>query len=118
MVFFFTLECANPQPLGMQDERILNSQITASSEYSQSEYPAYNARLNWQANKCWITQNPNSWLQVSFGRFAKVVKILTQGRWGDNSHSDWVTSYYLSYGNDGLNFYDYAYRGNTKVRTD
>ena len=109
----FTLECADPEPLGMQDERILNSQITASSVYSN--HHAINARLNWQPNKCWITYDPDSWLQVSFGRFVNVVQVLTQGRWGDQTYFNWVKSYYLSYGNDGLNFYDYAFQGNTKV---
>jgi hypothetical protein len=110
----YLLECANPQPLGMQDERIQDSQISASS--SLQGWPASHARLNWQATKCWITTfNPtDSWLQVSFGRFAKVVQMLTQGRWG-SQHDHWVKSYYLSYGNDGVNFYEYAYRGTTKV---
>ncbi|XP_028392900.1 uncharacterized protein LOC114517402 [Dendronephthya gigantea] len=111
----FYKECSNAGPLGMQDERILNNQITGSYEYPHPPYHPYNARLNWKAGyHWWGGSDQGAWLQVSFQRFAKVVEIATQGRWGErNDH--WVKTYSLSYGNDGKHFYDYAYKGTTKV---
>lgn len=109
------LECANPQPLGMQDERIVSAQITDSFNHADPFGPN-SARLNWKDGHCWVAYGQNPWLQVSFNRFTKVMQILTQGRWGSHSSEQWVKSYSLSYGNDGVDFYDYAYRGNTKVR--
>ena len=99
----------------MQDGRIVSAQITDSFNHGDP-YGPNNGRLNWQAGTCWVAYGENQWLQIAFNRFTKVVQILTQGRWGNHEHEQWVKSYYLSYGNDGVDFYDYAYRGTTKVR--
>ena len=115
-VIFSLLESADPQPLGMQSGRILSSQISASYVFPHANYHPDKARLNWESNKCWFSFGGNTWWQVSFPRFVKVVQIQTQGRYGGGTYQNWVESYYISYGNDGINFYKYAQRGSTKVK--
>ena len=99
-------------PLGMEDGRIADSQITASSEYDDSRpkhktyHGANNARLNrrpqsvgnvyttgaWCAGK----KDVNQWIQVEFTIPTWVTGVLIQGRQGP-VHHQWVTKYKVYY---------------------
>jgi len=100
-----------PTALGMEDGRILDSQVTASSQYSAFTKAAY-ARLHListpEKQGAWAAANkkydPNPWLQVDLLRQVHVLAIATQGRSGN---PQWVTSYSLQSGNDGVMFIDY-----------
>ena len=83
----------------MEDKRIPDSSITASSAYN-SNYKAYNGRLNkvytttgWGG---WFARwNTHQWFEVDFGSKVTISRIATQG------HSDydaWITEYALSHG--------------------
>ena len=116
----------------MESGKILNQQITASSE-SKADHAAHQGRLNfhevveggvlkksgsWTARK----NDKNQWLQVDLLRKESVItSVATQGR---NSHplfktfNQWVKSYKLQYSNNGVDFeyYKDAKQNSAKVR--
>ena len=104
------------EALGMQDGRIPDSSITASSEYG-SAYKAINSRLHflyrsgrigaWRAK----TSDVFQYLQVNFGNWAKITRVATQGR---QDYDYWVKSFSLSYGADDVFFKTYK-SGTKKV---
>ena len=101
----------------MQNGRIPDSAITASSEYSAS-YKAINGRLHflyrsgrygsWTAGKTDVFQ----YLQVNFGDWTKVARVAIQGR---QDKDQWVKSFSLSYGYDPIFFKAYKEDGVKKV---
>ena len=109
----------NCKPLGMESLLILDSQISASSEYD-AFHIAHNARLNLHAvpgirHGSWTSLHLdiNQWLQVDFKRKVTVAKVATQGRM---DWDQWVTSYSLSYSMDGNNFQGYQQDSIVKVK--
>ena len=109
--------CKNPKVLGMENGQILDSQITASSQFDVNHGPT-NARLNFKAHGgrtgAWSSRrnDVNQWLQIDFNYPATIDEILTQGR---QSTNQWVKTYTVSYSNDGVTFNPYRHRGLTKV---
>ena len=104
--------------MGMESGKILDKQITASSEW-RANHAAHQGRLNfqevvegggarksgsWSAGK----NDKNQWLEVDLLRQQSVVtSVATQGRnrdprWG--AHNQWVKSYKLQYSNNGVDF--------------
>ena len=112
------LECKQSLRLGMENGGILDNQISASSEWD-ANHGVINSRLNFKAQGrrkgAWSARHNNvyQWLQVNFKLQATITEILTQGR---SNANQWVTSYTVSYSNDGLNFFDYRVDGVVKVR--
>lgn len=106
MIFFFIVERFYDKPIGLQNNRIKNAAITASSQWAR-KHASWLARLHrprrgrlmgaWSARH----NNYNQWLQVDTGRSMKVTGIATQGRQDANQ---WVTAYYLYYSSDGVSF--------------
>ena len=102
------------EALGMQDERIPDSAITASSEYSTA-YKSINGRLHFLYRSgrigAWAakTNDVFQYLQVNFGDWTKVTRVAIQGR---QDSDQWVTSFSLSYGADDVFFK--TYKGGTK----
>ena len=92
----------------MEDRRITDSQIMASSEWDGNHAPKY-ARLNrpkqsptkgsWSAK----TNDENQWIQADLRVRTQVTGIMTQGR-NAYSPSQWVTAYKVQYGDDGVNW--------------
>ena len=103
----FRIACSNTQ--GMENGEITNAQITASSEYNAT-CGTSNARLNFEAGGgkagawCARTNDVSQWLQVDLGKKTEVTGIKTQGR---QDTDQWVTSYTISYSNDGHTFTSY-----------
>ena len=95
-----------PAPLGMESGAILDSQISASSEWS-SYHAAHLARLHLQAvdgnTGAWscLVNDLNQWLQVDLGSKTRVARIATQGR---ADYNMWVILYMLQYSEDGQAF--------------
>ena len=104
--------------MGMESGKILNKQITASSEWS-AHHAAHQGRLNFQevvegggatksGSRSARKNDMNQWLQVDLLREESVVtSVVTQGRnrhplW--SRHKQWVKSYKLQYSNNGVNF--------------
>ncbi|XP_078346349.1 uncharacterized protein LOC144631708 isoform X1 [Oculina patagonica] len=108
-------ECA--KPLGLENYRIPNSFISASSEWDGNHGPT-NARLNrpsgggktgaWSSK----TNDVNQWIQVTFSEDTKVTKIGIQGRY---DYDQWVTKFKVSYSLDGVHFTTQSkiYNGNS-----
>ena len=86
----------------MEDGRIADSQLSASSVYNGGYGPAY-ARLNrpagggtyggWSAG----VSNHAQWIQVHLGVAKMVSGVVLQGSGNINQ---WVTQYKVQYGND------------------
>lgn len=97
-------------PLGMQNGKIPDAQITASSNYYYT--PPHFGRLHRQLTNtyvsAWCSQGDNligGFLQIDLGSIKWVTKIATQGR--VHSISMWVTGYTLSFSNTTDTWEDY-----------
>ncbi|XP_078368360.1 retinoschisin-like [Oculina patagonica] len=117
-----------PTPVGMESGAILDSWISASSEYS-AILGAHLARLHLKRTASryggWAALyfDYNQWLQVDLQQTTRVTGIATQGR---EDWPQWVTEYKLQYGEDGhtFTFYkrigdhaDTVFLGNTDTDT-
>ena len=80
------------EALGMEDGRIPDSAINASSFVGEGSHPRL-VRLN--SPSAWVAahNDPKSWLQVDLGKDAMIKKIATQGKSGAHH---WVKTYTLS----------------------
>ena len=108
-------------PLGMEDHRVQDSQITASSEKSMGSLAKY-ARLNFPRvvgthNGAWCasSNNEHQWVQVVFGALKFVTGVITQGRPG---RSMWVTKFRVQYGEDGVHWHDSHQRNESLVSNE
>lgn len=91
-------------PLGMQNRRISNARITASSTWSKIYSPQM-GRLHSPKSWCSkVKDHYRQWLQIDLGRPSRVTKIATQGR---KDARQWVKRYTLSYSQDGAVFTEY-----------
>ncbi|XP_048590611.1 neuropilin-2 isoform X2 [Nematostella vectensis] len=106
--------CASkPHPLGMEDGRIQDTSITASSTYSSPGHNPHHARLNNQPVKeehigAWGAadlQTKGEYLQVDLGRVTWITHVATQGR--PIEHAQWVTEYSVEYSLTGEQWQSY-----------
>ena len=106
--FLFQLPCAAPtlpciDPLGMESGVISDTQITSSSDLSETSTAIY-ARLNQLGEKngtegAWVaaTNDKNQWIEVNLYRQTVVTGVNMQG----NPSSDkWVTRYKVEFSLD------------------
>ncbi|KAI8514667.1 hypothetical protein Bbelb_072580 [Branchiostoma belcheri] len=111
-------------PLGMESGAIPDDSITASSTWGVGFEP-YRGRLNrvtgggaWSVKTCTIGE----WFQVDLGEMKTVTGTIIQSH---HHYDQWVTSYKLQYGVDGLSWITYAssdgaeevFPGNTERHT-
>ena len=91
-LLFALLLKACMEALGMEDGRIPDSAISASSFVSEGVHPRL-VRLN--SLSAWVAAHNDSkpWLQVDLGKDAMIKKIATQGKRGAYQ---WVKTYTLS----------------------
>ncbi|CAH3022884.1 unnamed protein product [Porites evermanni] len=107
------------QPMGLQSGRLKNHLVTASSQWDKY-HAAFLARLHWQRRGrymgAWSARHNNryQWLQLDFGRWAKIIRLATQGR---QDTDQWVTQYYVKHSLDGMRFVDYQERNTRKYFT-
>ena len=105
------------EALGMQNGRIPDSAITASSEYNAAS-KAINGRLHFLMRSgrygAWIAKRNDifQYLQINFGDWTKVSRIAIQGR---QDAEQWVKSFSISYSYDAVFFKDYNENGAKKV---
>ena len=71
-------------------------------QYSSSYAPGY-GRLNHHSTYIAKRNDKGQWIQVDFGKVAKVTKMGTQGRY---NVGQWITKYIVSYSIDG-GFFEY-----------
>ena len=123
-----TLECQDA--LGMENGRVLDEQITASSELNDN-IAAYQGRLNVNESAqgstvksgAWVagTSDLSQWLQVDlFDEESLISRVATQGRNQDDSwglaNRQWVERYKLQYSNDGRDFEYYHEQGKSRAK--
>ena len=99
------------RPLGLQNRRLKNNQITASSSYPG--LPTWRARLHHAQAWCARYNNHNQWIKFDFVSVTKVTGVAVQGR--SNAHQ-WVTRYLLYFSQDNVHWAVYRYKSNDKVR--
>ena len=108
------------QSMGMQSGQLPDAQITSYTE-TNAAWRAANGRLYFEKvlnrEGAWRAgaNDVHQWFQVDFGGWAKIVRVATQGRHDGN---EWVKSYTLSFGYDGVFFEPYKQSGRTAVRTN
>ncbi|KAK3737227.1 hypothetical protein QZH41_010858, partial [Actinostola sp. cb2023] len=119
---FICRDCC--QPLGMQDGRITNAQITASSYYNWSQCRYHFARLNRQSTTrtsydsswCAKVNKRGEYVEVNLGSKMTVTKVATQGRDIAYSVKQWVTMYTLSYSSNRQTWTEYVGEGSQVKR--
>ena len=105
------------QPMGLQSGGLNNRMITASSQWDKY-HAAFLARLHWRRRGrymgAWSAKHNNryQWLQVDFGKAAKIIRIATQGR---QDADQWVTQYYVMHSLDLIRFNEYKERNSRRV---
>ena len=98
-----------PTPPACQAALGPSSHFSASTVWDNNHGPS-NALLHHQSgggkSGAWSSRhnNPNQWLQMNFGKVAKVSRVATQGRMDSNQ---WVKTYRLAYSLDGVFFHHY-----------
>ena len=108
-------------PLGMEDFRIKDSQITTSSVLKGTAAYGWQARLNQNIHDCgaWcpddsggkITEkNYDQYIQIDLLTLMKITGIATQGR-GLSKTRDYVRDYKISYRRDGGVWHFYQEKG-------
>ena len=116
MTFFRVGRRCN-RPMGLQTGAIKNSMVTASSQWD-NYHAAFMGRLHWGRRGrymgAWSAKHNNryQYLQVDFGRAAKIIRIATQGR---QDADQWVTQYYVMHSLDLLRFSEYKERNSRRV---
>uniref|UniRef100_A0A8C2AE17 receptor protein-tyrosine kinase n=1 Tax=Cyprinus carpio TaxID=7962 RepID=A0A8C2AE17_CYPCA len=93
-------------PLGMEDGRIKNDDITASSQWYETTGPQY-ARLNREeGDGAWcpagqLQPSDVQYLQLDLRQLIFLTVVATQGRYARNSGNEFARKYRLEYSRDG-----------------
>ena len=98
-------------PLGLEDKRITDGHLTASTYYNHHLSP-WHGRLNHRWSWSVRLRRVGQWFQVNFVELMRIKGVATQGRQDANQ---WVRSYTVSYSTDGNNFRSYKEGRTTKV---
>ena len=106
-------DCA--QPLGMENRKVKNDQITALNYLKK--YEPYEGRLNINGGRGWqakYTRAMKEYLQIDFKREVNITGVATQGQSTSNL---FVKQYKLSTSDDGKKWIKYTENGTSQVRT-
>ncbi|XP_031570891.1 zinc metalloproteinase nas-4-like [Actinia tenebrosa] len=109
-------ECTNYkvcyQWLGMQDGRITDSQLTASSHtpYDDPHQARLHLSSTGKGNGAWCagSNSVGQWIKIDLGSYKYLKGIATQGKVDPFSGSSWVTHYNFHFSYDDSYWYDYA----------
>ncbi|XP_021043059.1 lactadherin isoform X2 [Mus pahari] len=110
------------EPLGLKNNTIPDSQMSASSSYKTWNLRAFGwyphlGRLDNQGKiNAWTAQSNSAkeWLQVDLGTQRQVTGIITQGA-RDFGHIQYVASYKVAHSDDGVQWTVYEEQGTSKV---
>ena len=101
---FFTSSTACQHSLGLEDGSISNSGLSAISG------TATNGRL--YGTSSWCALSSHDYLQINLGGVKILTGIATQG---DPGGSKYVTSYSISFSEDGMSWEEYKNSTNSKM---
>ena len=121
--FGFRLDC--DEALGMEDKRIRDDQITASTwlYYTQERnqhYSPYLARLHDRSSSSggWCSESiyayKNAYIEIDLLQNTRLTGLATQGR---NKHVEYVEKYKIKYQREGDMWRKYRENGDWKVGT-
>lgn len=101
----------------MQDGRIKESQLKASSSFDIKLGPTYGRLHSTVEFQCWASKTlaRGEYIQIDLLQLHIISKIATQGR-GQGNRQEWVTKYSLMYSLDETKWETYLYGGFEKVR--
>ena len=101
--------------MGLENRKLPDVAMTASSSACSPHFGRLylHSASGITGGWCARTNDFKQWLQIDFGKFAKIQRIATQGR---QESSQWVRSYSLSYSQDDVFFKDYETEGTKVVR--
>lgn len=105
-------DCA--QPLGMENGKIKDDQITASTYFKN--YEPYEGRLNAKGGRGWhamYTRNIE-YLQIDFRIEVNITAVATQGQ---STEALYVTEYKLNTSDDGKTWNEYTENNKLKVQS-
>ncbi|XP_071501079.1 uncharacterized protein [Diadema antillarum] len=127
------VNASTPKKLGMENRRIPNARLSASSCYQYRDC-ATRARLNhtgrrqagrWRRGAwCAASNDRSPWVQVDLGTNHRIMGVITQGRYP--RLSQWVTSFGIQYKEDGSSSFENVvglgnkpklFKGNTDKNT-
>ena len=106
-------DCA--QPLGMENRKVTNDQITALNYLKN--YEPYEGRLNINGGRGWkaeYTRAMKEYLQIDFKIKVNITGVATQGQSTSNL---FVKQYKLNTSEDGNKWIEYTENGTSQVRT-
>ena len=81
------LDCNDPQPLGIANHKILDSQMTASSRENDLTRASlgrlHTTRIHGKQYGSWVMKVPDAkpWIQVDFLKNTKITHMLSQGNY-------------------------------------
>ncbi|XP_053509953.1 discoidin domain-containing receptor 2 [Ictalurus furcatus] len=107
-------------PLGMEDGRIKNDDITASSQWYETTGPQY-ARLNREeGDGAWcpagqLQPSDVQYLQLDLRQLTFVTVVATQGRYARSSGNEFARKYRLTYSRDGHRWISWRNRFGNEV---
>ena len=105
-MLFFKDICQNSEPLGVENGKILDSQIAASSHWNDqlgSDDSKIELKASWNGGLVSGKNYVNRRIQVDFKNKAIVTNILTQRR-NSTTLNQWVKSYTVYYSKDRIDF--------------
>ncbi|XP_049784959.1 discoidin domain-containing receptor 2-like [Schistocerca cancellata] len=94
--------------LGMEEGRIPDSAVSASSSYEPKSVGPQNARIRQEKNggawcpKAQISSEVQEFLEVDLGRAHLITATETQGRFGNGQGQEYAESFHLLYWRDAL----------------
>uniref|UniRef100_A0A672QUP4 receptor protein-tyrosine kinase n=1 Tax=Sinocyclocheilus grahami TaxID=75366 RepID=A0A672QUP4_SINGR len=107
-------------PLGMEDGRIKNDDITASSQWYETTGPQY-ARLNREeGDGAWcpagqLQPSDVQYLQLDLRQLIFLTVVATQGRYAHNSGNEFARKYRLEYSRDGHHWISWRNRFGSEI---
>uniref|UniRef100_A0A673HXM6 receptor protein-tyrosine kinase n=1 Tax=Sinocyclocheilus rhinocerous TaxID=307959 RepID=A0A673HXM6_9TELE len=107
-------------PLGMEDGRIKNDDITASSQWYETTGPQY-ARLNREeGDGAWcpagqLQPSDVQYLQLDLRQLIFLTVVATQGRYARNSGNEFARKYRLEYSRDGHRWISWRNRFGSEI---
>ena len=116
LIFCYSVSVCS-KPLGIQNGRLKNSKITASSEWNH-KHAAWLGRLGRTNRRgyagAWCAKQNNhyQWIKFDFSRPMRITKVATQGRY---DYDQWVTRYTMSSSVDGTHWATYRVKSQDKV---
>ena len=105
--------CANVQPLGVANDKVIPNGQMSSSYFKKNYHIPKDGLLNAARAWCPQTKDGFDWLQVDMGTSYHVFGIATQGK--NFGAAEWTTSYWISMSLDGITFEQYKESGKVKV---